>query len=43
MGGSYKLGNPPPPHNNPGAADDIEISVVRQKLLAAADQERYTA
>jgi hypothetical protein len=29
------------PYNNPGAADGIKILVVMQRLLAAADQERY--
>jgi hypothetical protein len=28
--------------NNPGAADGINISVLMQRLSAAADQERYT-
>jgi hypothetical protein len=29
-------------HNNPAGADCPEISVVRQRLLAAAQPERYT-
>jgi hypothetical protein len=29
--------------NHPGAADGIESLVLMQKLLATADQERYTA
>ncbi len=29
------------PHNVPGAADGIKIVVAEQRLLAAADQERY--
>jgi hypothetical protein len=40
MCGSCK-GNQKPPHNNPGATDGIEISVLIKKRLAAADQERY--